>query len=48
LAAPPRSKHPSDPGTTSVAHLEENVSAAKLNLTQDQLQQFGSVAGGAN
>ena len=31
------------PGTTSIAHLEENVAAAKLNLTQDQLQQLASV-----
>jgi pyridoxine 4-dehydrogenase len=36
------------PGTTSNAHLEENVAAAKLNLTQDQLQQLESVAGRAN
>jgi pyridoxine 4-dehydrogenase len=36
------------PGTTSIAHLEENAAAAKLNLTQDQLQQLASVAGRAN
>jgi pyridoxine 4-dehydrogenase len=36
------------PGTTSIAHLEENVAAAKLNLTQDQLQQLASLAGRAN
>jgi pyridoxine 4-dehydrogenase len=36
------------PGTTSIAHLEENVAAAKLNLTQDQLQQLASVAEGGN
>ena len=36
------------PGTTSIAHLEENVAAAKLNLTQDQLQQLESVAARAN
>jgi aryl-alcohol dehydrogenase-like predicted oxidoreductase len=30
------------PGTTSISHLEENVAAAKLNLTQDQLQQLAS------
>jgi aryl-alcohol dehydrogenase-like predicted oxidoreductase len=35
------------PGTTSIAHLEHNVVAAKLNLTQDQLQQIASVAGRA-
>ena len=35
------------PGTTSIAHLEENVAAANLNLTQDQLQQLESVAGRA-
>jgi len=36
------------PGTTSIAHLEENVAAVRLNLTQDQLQQLQSVAGRAN
>ena len=36
------------PGTTSIAHLEENAAAAKLNLTQDQLQQLEGVAGRAN
>jgi aryl-alcohol dehydrogenase-like predicted oxidoreductase len=36
------------PGTTSVAHLEENVGAAKLNLTKDQLQQLASVGDRAN
>ena len=36
------------PGTTSIAHLEENVAAAKLNLTQDQFQQLESVVGRAN
>ncbi len=36
------------PGTTSIAHLKENVAAAKLNLTQDQLQQLESVAGRAD
>src|SRR4029077_7656293 len=36
------------PGTTSIAHLEENVAATRLNLTQDQLQQLESVAGRAN
>jgi pyridoxine 4-dehydrogenase len=30
------------PGTTSIAHLEENVAASKLNLTEDQLQQLVS------
>lgn len=28
------------PGTTSIAHLEENVGAAKLDLEQDQLQRL--------
>jgi pyridoxine 4-dehydrogenase len=32
------------PGTTSIAHLTENVAAAKLSLTQDQLQELASVA----
>lgn len=36
------------PGTTSIAHLEENVAAAKLNLTKNQLQQLESVTGRAN
>ena len=36
------------PGTTSIAHLEENVAAVRLNLTQDQLQQLQSVAGRTN
>jgi aryl-alcohol dehydrogenase-like predicted oxidoreductase len=30
------------PGTMSIAHLEENVAAAKLDLTRDQLQQLAS------
>jgi aryl-alcohol dehydrogenase-like predicted oxidoreductase len=30
------------PGTTSIAHLEENVAAAKLILTQDQLLRLQS------
>jgi pyridoxine 4-dehydrogenase len=32
------------PGTTSIAHLEENVAAAKLDLTRDQLQQLTSTS----
>jgi pyridoxine 4-dehydrogenase len=36
------------PGTTSIAHLEENVAAAKLSPTQDQLLQLASVAGREN
>ena len=28
------------PGTTSIAHLTENVAASKLNLTQEQLQEL--------
>ena len=36
------------PGTTSIVHLEENMAAAKLRLTQDQLQQLESVAGRSN
>jgi pyridoxine 4-dehydrogenase len=36
------------PGTTSIAHLEENMAAAKLRLTQHQLQQLESVAGRSN
>jgi pyridoxine 4-dehydrogenase len=33
------------PGTTSIAHLEENVGAAKLDFTPDQLAQLASVDG---
>jgi len=33
------------PGTTSIAHLNENVAAAKLPMTEDQLQQLAGVAG---
>jgi aryl-alcohol dehydrogenase-like predicted oxidoreductase len=33
------------PGTTSIAHLEENVAAAELDLTVDQLQQLASIGG---
>src|SRR3984957_17746093 len=32
-------------GPTSIAHLTENVAAAKLNLTQEQLQELASVDG---
>jgi pyridoxine 4-dehydrogenase len=31
------------PGTTSIGHLEENVAASKLNLTENQLEQLESV-----
>jgi aryl-alcohol dehydrogenase-like predicted oxidoreductase len=30
------------PGTTSISHLEENVAAAKLNLTPDQFEELAS------
>ena len=33
------------PGTTSIAHLEENEAATRLSLTQDQMQQLSSVTG---
>ena len=36
------------PGTTSLAHLEENLAAAELNLSPDELAQLESVAGVAN
>ena len=36
------------PGTTSIVHLKQNMAAAKLDLTQNQLQQLESVAGPAN
>ena len=31
------------PGTTSIVHLEENIGAAKLDLTQDELQRLDDV-----
>ncbi len=36
------------PGTTSIAHLEENLASAGLNLGPDELDLLASVAGGAN
>ena len=33
------------PGTTSIAHLAENVAATKLNFTQEQLQELQSWSG---
>lgn len=33
------------PGTTSIAHLTENVAASNLNLTQEQLQELQAWAG---
>ena len=33
------------PGTTSIAHLEENEAAAGLSLTEEQMKQLSSVAG---
>jgi pyridoxine 4-dehydrogenase len=36
------------PGTTSLAHLEENLAAAELNLSPDELARLESVAGVAN
>ncbi len=33
------------PGTSSIAHLEENVAAAKLRLTTEQLRSLNAVAG---
>ena len=33
------------PGTTSITHLEENEAAARLSLTQDQMQRLSSVTG---
>jgi pyridoxine 4-dehydrogenase len=33
------------PGTSSVAHLEENVAAAKLNLTPDEWKTIDALAG---
>ena len=31
------------PGTTSIAHLEENVAAAEIELTAEEIDQLGSV-----
>ncbi len=36
------------PGTTSIAHLEENVAAANLKLTKEQFQHLESVAARTN
>lgn len=33
------------PGTSSVAHLEENVAAAEVELSDDQLERLGSLGG---
>jgi aryl-alcohol dehydrogenase-like predicted oxidoreductase len=33
------------PGTTSIAHLEENVAAASLRLDAEEMQAIGSAAG---
>jgi pyridoxine 4-dehydrogenase len=33
------------PGTSSIAHLEENVAAAALRLTDEELEKLGSLAG---
>ena len=33
------------PGTTSIAHLEENVAAASLRLDPDEVRAIGSAAG---
>jgi aryl-alcohol dehydrogenase-like predicted oxidoreductase len=35
------------PGTTSIAHLEENVAAASLHLDEEEIQAIGDPAGGA-
>jgi aryl-alcohol dehydrogenase-like predicted oxidoreductase len=32
------------PGTSTVAHLEENVDAARIELTPDQVRQLNAVA----
>ena len=33
------------PGTSSVKHLEENIAAAELTLTEEELTELDSVAG---
>jgi hypothetical protein len=42
-----REKDPATRSRTSIAHVEQNVVAAKLNFTQEQLQQIENVAGRA-
>jgi aryl-alcohol dehydrogenase-like predicted oxidoreductase len=32
------------PGTSSIEHLEENVAAAELRLSDDQMQELASAA----
>ena len=45
LAAAALAGHAADPGTSKVAHLEENVSATELTLTADDLAELdGTVA----
>jgi aryl-alcohol dehydrogenase-like predicted oxidoreductase len=45
LAAPPLAGDAPDPGTSSVVHLEENVAAASLQLTDDEYAELSEVSG---
>ena len=34
------------PGTSSIEHLEENLAAARIELSQDEVVEIGSASGG--
>jgi aryl-alcohol dehydrogenase-like predicted oxidoreductase len=44
VAASARAQHASDPGTSSVAHLRENLAVAELDLPDTALEALGSGA----
>jgi aryl-alcohol dehydrogenase-like predicted oxidoreductase len=48
VVAPQIAEYPGDPGTSSVAHLQENVAAADLALPDDALQSLNQIAHGRN
>jgi len=43
VAAAAISPHAADPGTSSVEHLEENVAAASLRLTDEEFKKLFAV-----
>ena len=44
MAAAAQPGHPADPGTLRVAHLEENVAAAGLSLTPEEIAELDAAA----
>ena len=44
LAAAALAEHPAHPGTSSVAHLRENVAGAALSLPEDELAELDRIA----